>query len=99
MKANNRQQVKKLLDIPNIGPAMVRDFLALKITTPQDIQGKDPYDLYLKLCKVTNKRQDPCVLDTFIAVVDFMNGAPAKPWYAYSKQRKITYKERFAISE
>jgi hypothetical protein len=35
--------------------------------------------LYQKLCAATGQRQDPCVLDTFMAATDFMRGAPAAP--------------------
>jgi hypothetical protein len=31
------------------------------------------------------------VLDTFMAAVDFMNGAAAAPWWAYTAQRKALY--------
>lgn len=68
MKAETASQVKKFIDIPNIGPAMVKDFAVLGIKTKSN--------------------QDPCVLDTFIAAVDFMHGAPARPWWYYTKERK-----------
>ena len=31
------------------------------------------------------------MLDTFMAVVDFMRGAPAAPWWAYTAQRKALF--------
>ena len=37
------------------------------------------------------KRQDPCVLDTFMAATDFMRGAAAAPWWSYTAQRKLLY--------
>ena len=80
-------------DIPNIGPAMERDFLLLGITTPEELRDKDPFDLYQQLCVVTGTRHDPCVLDVFMAAVDFMSGAPAHPWWRYTEQRKATYSE------
>lgn len=91
MKAGHARDVKKLRNIPNIGPAMVRDFHLLGIKDPCQLLGKDPYKLYKKLCTITGVRQDPCVLDTYIAVIDFMNGAPAKPWFAYTAKRKEKY--------
>jgi hypothetical protein len=91
MKAKSAEEVKKCTDIPNIGPAMVADFRVLNISTPQELKKHDAFTLYTKLCKVTGKRHDPCVLDTFLAAVDFMRGAPAKPWWAYTAQRKKTY--------
>lgn len=91
MKASHREQVKKLTDIPNIGEAMASDFLLLGITSPDALKDKDPYHLYMKLTKITGKRQDPCVLDTYMSAIDFMNGAPRRPWYYYTEQRKAHY--------
>ena len=47
--------------------------------------------LYQKLNAATGARNDPCVLDTFMAAVDFMNGAAPAPWWAYTAQRKVLY--------
>jgi hypothetical protein len=47
--------------------------------------------LYQSLCAVTGQRQDPCVLDTFMAAIDFMRGAPAAPWWNYTAQRKALF--------
>lgn len=91
MKAKHMNDAEKLLDIPNIGPAMIRDFHLLGISVPEDLKDKDPYKLYKKLWSVTGMRHDPCVLDTYMAAVDFMNGAPARPWFAYTKKRKEKY--------
>lgn len=91
MKARTASGVKTLKDIPNIGPAMVSELHLVGIKTPADLKKRDPYLMYTKLCKTTGKRYDPCVLDVFMAAVDFMNGAPAKPWWHYTKTRKERY--------
>jgi hypothetical protein len=91
MKAKNYKLVKKFTDIPNVGPAMVRDFTVLGVQKSGDLTNKDPHQLYQKICQMTGTRKDPCVLDTYLAIVDFMNGAPARPWYWYSKARKSKY--------
>lgn len=91
MKTKNFREVKRLQDIPNIGPAITRDFNLLGVREPSDLRGGDPLALYKKLCTITGVKQDPCVLDTYIAAIDFMNGAPARPWYFYTKNRKTTY--------
>ena len=93
MKAAYARDAKKLIDIPNIGPAMVRDFHLLGIIVPEDLKDKDAYVLYKKLSKLTGVCQDPCVLDTYIAAIDFMNGAPARPWWRYTTGRKEKYSE------
>src|SRR6202007_508645 len=72
----------------NVGPAMAADLRLLGIHAPQQLKGRDGLQLYRKLCEVTGQRHDPCVLDTMLAVVDFMHGAPPAPWWAYTPQRK-----------
>lgn len=91
MKAKTVSEVKKFQDIPNVGPAMARDLVLLGLKEPKDLKNKDAFNLYKKMCRVSGTRQDPCVLDTYIAVVDFMNGAPARPWWSYTKKRKREY--------
>ena len=61
---------------------------SLGIQLPQELAGRDAFTLYQALGEKTGKRQDPCVLDTFLALVDFAEGAPARPWFHYTTQRK-----------
>lgn len=90
-KANHFSEVKKFTDIPNVGKAVANKLVVLKLKSPQELKTKDPFTLYTKLNKLTGQRHDPCLLDTFIATIDFMNGAPAKPWFYYTRDRKKKY--------
>jgi hypothetical protein len=83
----------KLTDIPNVGKRVERDLHMLGIMRQEQLRKRDPYKLYLELCKKTHTRQDPCVLDTFMAIVDYANGAPKKPWWFYTPERKNKYKD------
>jgi len=47
--------------------------------------------LYHDLCRATHSLHDPCMLDTFIAVVRYVDGGPAKPWWHYTAERKRVY--------
>ena len=85
-----------LEDLPNVGPAIAADFVRLGIRTPRALTGRDPYALYDELNRITGTRHDPCVLDTFIAAVRFMGGAPARPWWKYTAERKRTLAQRAA---
>ena len=80
--------------VPNIGPAVAADLRILGINFPQDLSGRDPYRMYDDLCRLTGKRHDPCMLDTFIAAVRFMGGEPAKPWWKHTAERKQAMKSR-----
>jgi hypothetical protein len=87
-----REKTKKLTDLPNIGKSLAQDLHLIGIDTPQKLEGKDPYELYQRLCKTTGKRLDPCVLDVFISITDFMNGGEPKVWWSYTAERKEKYK-------
>jgi hypothetical protein len=58
---------------------------------PGELAHRDPFVLYQSLCVHSGRRQDPCVLDTFMAITDFMRGAPPAPWWTYTAQRKVVY--------
>lgn len=86
-----RQDVVRFTDLPNIGPAMSRDFAALGFREPGELAGSDPYQLYQDLCAATGSRHDPCVLDVFMSVTHFLEGGEARPWWHFSEERKRRY--------
>ncbi|MGW8315331.1 MAG: helix-hairpin-helix domain-containing protein [Bacteroidales bacterium] len=86
-----RSSTRRLTDLPNIGPAMASDLELLGIHSPKDLEGRDPFDLYELLCLKTHSRQDPCVLDTFMSITDFMRGNEPRPWWDYTEERKRRY--------
>lgn len=86
----NREQYTRLEQIPNIGPASAKDLRLIGVSHPQDLIGRDPYVLYEELCRITQRRHDPCVIDVFISAVRFMEGEPERPWWAYTSERKRT---------
>ena len=91
VKATQSYEVVKFTDIPNVGKVVAAKLVMLKLKSPQELKTKDAFALYTKLNKLTGMRQDSCLLDTFIAAIDFMNGAPARPWFFYTKERKKKY--------
>jgi hypothetical protein len=88
--AADRTSFTKLEQLPNVGKATAGDLRLLGITTPAALVGRDPYELYHRLCDITKQRHDPCMIDVFIAVVRFMEGADATPWWHYTAERKAT---------
>jgi len=88
MKNPNRATVSKLEELPNIGKAMAQDLGLIGISHPKELIGKDPYGLYNELCKKTNKKHDPCVIDVFLSVVNFMEGGAPAPWWTFTEERK-----------
>ena len=87
-KAAHADDVRRFQDIPNIGPATAGDFAVLGIRSPAELAKQDPYALYARLQQLTGVPQDPCVCDSFIAAVRFMQGGPAVPWWHYTAERK-----------
>ncbi len=87
-KARKAVDAKRLEDMPNVGHAIAEDLRGIGITAPMQLQGKDPVALYLQLCKLTDQRHDPCVLDTFIAAVAFVEHDDVRPWWSFTSQRK-----------
>jgi len=90
-KARTVADCLTLEQLPNIGPALAADLRSIGIEDPKSLARAEAWQLYRKLCETTGVRQDPCVLDTFLAVTDFARGAPAAPWWAYTALRKAQF--------
>ena len=90
-KAHSAEECQVLEQLPNIGPSLAADLRLLGIAHPKELAGRDAFVLYQALCAKTGQRQDPCVLDTFMAATDFMRGAEPAPWWHYMAQRKALY--------
>ncbi|MEZ4702578.1 MAG: helix-hairpin-helix domain-containing protein [Rhodothermales bacterium] len=84
----DRARLHKLTDLPNVGKAFAGDLVLLGITSPEQLVGADPLDLYDRLTDLTGTYQDPCVLDTFMSLTRFMAGEPARPWWDFTRERK-----------
>ncbi|MBK1611991.1 mitomycin resistance protein [Rubrivivax gelatinosus] len=91
LKARRADECEQLEQLPNIGPSIAGDLRQLGIVHPRELAERDAFVLYRQLCEATGKRQDPCVLDTFLAAIAFMRGAEARPWWTYTAERKAVY--------
>ena len=85
-----RTNIKNFQNIPNVGKATEKDFYILGLKEPIDLINQDPYRMYEELCNITQQRHDPCVIDVFIAAVNYMNGGPPKKWWEFTEERKVT---------
>lgn len=83
-----RENIRCLTDLPNVGKASAADLVLLGITHPQQLIGRDPFQMYQELCDITQLTHDPCVIDVFMAITRFMAGEPAQVWWAYTEERK-----------
>lgn len=87
---------RHLVTLPNVGPAIAEMLMRLGIRELPDLRGRDPLDLYHELNAIDGRRYDPCVEDTFAALVDHAGGAPPRPWWEYTPRRKA--RERAAAA-
>ncbi|MBP6251761.1 MAG: helix-hairpin-helix domain-containing protein [Rubrivivax sp.] len=87
-KARSAADASQLEQLPNIGPSLAADLRLIGIHHPAELARRDAFELYQALQRATGRRQDPCVLDTFMAATDFMRGAPVRRWWAYTAERK-----------
>lgn len=84
----DRNNLKSLTDLPNVGKAIAKDLRLIDVERPDDLRGKDPFALYQKLCEKTGTRHDPCMIDVFISLTRFMDGEEPRPWWKYTAERK-----------
>ncbi len=84
-----RSEFTNLEQLPNVGPATAGYLKRIGVSRPAHLVGRDPYVMYEELCEVTGVQYDPCLLDQFISAVRFMHGETARPWWAYTTERKL----------
>ena len=88
MKATKAVEAHRLEQVPNIGKSIAGDLRAIGIHEPNQLMGRDPYELYRRSNAKAGVTQDPCLIDCFISAVRFMEGAPPRPWWDYTPERK-----------
>lgn len=79
--------LKRLQEIPNVGPAVARRLLALGFDGVEALRGQDPEALFARTEAQRGVPEDPCLLDTYRAVVAFADTGDDRPWHAFSRER------------
>lgn len=89
---SSRRETRKLQDLMSVGPAMLRDFELLGISSVAQLGKADPHTMYQSLCEITGERRDICCLDVFQAAVAQARNPrlPAEKcvWWYWSQKRK-----------
>jgi hypothetical protein len=88
----DRNRLTQLTDLPNIGKACAADLRLLGILEPQQLIGKNPYELFDALSEKTGMKIDPCMLDTFISITRFMDGEAPQHWWYFTAERKQNWR-------
>lgn len=82
------EAARELRRLRNVGPATAEDLLLLGVRSVGDLAAQDADLMFATLCRLDGTRHDPCVRDVFASLVDQARGLPARPWHAYSRERK-----------
>lgn len=93
----DRSQLRGLTDLPNISKEMAKDLRLLGYARAEDINGENPFEMYARLCELTGVRHDPCVIDVFMSVTEFLSGKSPRPWWEFTQTRKAQ-PEKYSIS-
>ena len=87
----DRSRVRQLTDLPNVGKAAAGDLSLLGVRSPEQLVGECPFAMYERLCAITGRRHDPCVIDVFMSITRFMAGEAPRPWWEYTATRKALW--------
>jgi len=74
-RTRRRDSADDLQTIPGVGPSIARDLRDLDVRRVADLKGKDPEDLYDRLCLQRGVHQDRCLLYVFRCAVYFASTA------------------------
>ena len=88
MRKGRTNETTDLLELANVGPAIAGHLGRAGVTRTSQLVGRDPVEIFERLCETDGRRHDPCLLDTVMSAVDQANGNPARPWWAYTAERK-----------
>ena len=86
--SDHNQVLRELQKLPNVGPAIAEDLVLLGVRRVEDLKSRNADEMYSQLCSKTGSRQDPCVWDTFAAVVDYAHTGQPRKWWEFTQERK-----------
>jgi hypothetical protein len=87
-----KKETRNLRDLYSVGPATVRDLKTLGITAVEQLVDQDASKLYDRLCRLSGKRCDPCMMDVLSAAIaqaqDPKLPKEKRKWWYWSRIRK-----------
>jgi hypothetical protein len=72
----------------NVGPAIEGDLLELGIRSVRELASQTADALFQRLQHRSQTRVDPCVYDTFLAIIHEARTGEKTPWFAWTAERK-----------
>ena len=73
IQAKQGMILKQFQSLPSIGKAGSLDLWNMGFRSIDELKGKNPMELYEKLCYITKLKHDICVLYSFRCMVYFVN--------------------------
>jgi hypothetical protein len=87
-----------LQSIPGVGPSIAGDLRDLGVTSVSALAGKNPEELYQRLCELRGARIDRCVLYVFRCAVYFASQetheAELLKWWNWKDDRRRRMRHR-----
>ena len=85
--------LRRFREMPNVGPRTAEDLWRLGFRRVEDLRGRDPQELYDRLCALKGVRIDRCQLYVFRSVVYQATRRCPKPelmkWWAWKDRTRI----------
>ena len=78
----------ELLALPNVGPSIREDLRRLGVNSLATLAEQDADELYVRIGRLAGRFHDPCLWDTFAAIIDMAKGGPPVAWWTYTPLRK-----------
>jgi Pathogenicity locus len=82
------RRASNLRSLMNVGPAIESDLHALGIRTIEQLAKQQPDALFRRLQERVGRACDPCLHDTFSAIVHEARTGEKTPWFAWTAERK-----------
>lgn len=76
---NKNRTLKELQVIPGVGEKTAEDLWELGIRSVADLKGKEPEELYLRLCDSAGTKIDRCMLYVFRCAVYYASNEKYDP--------------------
>jgi hypothetical protein len=72
----------------NVGPAVEGYLIDLGVESIEQLAQREPSELFQRLQRRIGKACDPCLYDTFSAIVHEARTGEKSPWFAWTAERK-----------
>ncbi len=77
-----------LRSLMNVGPVIEGYLVGLGLASTRDLAKQDAGTLYQRLQRQWGRPVDPCLYDTFCAIIHEARTGEKTPWYAWTAERK-----------